>query len=118
MLIRTAEFAGLLDLPEAAQAPAGWLLVNLKGEDRAALLKLLGAVRRAEQRRESDRDTDTERRILVGPRLPRWMVDRYREAAQERGQSLYRWATEALEAHLYAQDEEDHYMDLMTQEDE
>ena len=87
-------------LPPDAVAPAQWLLASLEGQDLDAMGDLLDALERHRNRRRREQDQDVERRVLVGPRLPRWMVERYRADARARGQSLYQWATEALEAHL------------------
>lgn len=104
MHLKRAEMMAFLELPTTARAPASRIFLALGDEERADLLYLLQTLRRDRQRYESDSTTDPERRILVGPRLPRHMVDRYRAAAAEKGQSLYRWATEALEDHLATQD--------------
>lgn len=103
MRLKMAEKRAVLELPRAARDPAERVFMALEGGGRADLLYLLQTLRRDRQRYESDHTTDPERRILVGPRLPRRMVDRYRVAATKKGQSLYRWATEALEEHLAAQ---------------
>lgn len=100
MRLESTDIKSFLWLPGDARGPATRLILALSGQDRADLMDLLAAVRRADQRRESDQVTDQERRVLVGPRLPRWQVDRYRRAASASGQSLYRWATDALEQHL------------------
>ena len=63
-----------------------------------AVALLLESGRRRRQRRESDAKTDHERRLLVGPRLPREVAEKYREAAQARNISLYEWASQALAA--------------------
>lgn len=104
MRVSRTEMMSFLELPEPAREPAMRLILKLQGQNRETLMDLLAAVRRDRQRYESDSTTDPERRVLVGPRLPRRMVDRYRVAAKEKGQSLYRWATEALEEHLANQD--------------
>lgn len=90
----------MVHLPKEAEPPARWLLDSLEGADLDAYTDLLEALERHRNRRRRDQDQDVERRVLVGPRLPRWMVDRYRAAAKAKGQSLYQWASEALEAHL------------------
>lgn len=61
------------------------------------------AERRKQKKRISDRATDHSRRLLVGPRLPRELAEEYRKAAQEKNQSLYQWAADALRAHYLAQ---------------
>lgn len=68
-----------------------------------AISQTLTDGRRARQRRESDARTDPERRLLIGPRLPRETAERYRAAAQARHLSLYAWAAQALAAQ-YAKD--------------
>lgn len=105
MRLMKTEMLSFLELPKEAQGPAMRLVLALqKKEDKDALFDLLAAVRRDRQRYESDKGTDPERRILVGPRLPRRMVDRYRAAAARQGVSLYRWSTDALESHLMEQE--------------
>ena len=58
---------------------------------------LVLARRRTQQRRDSDRETDVQRRLLVGARLPRETAERYRACAKEHGLSLYAFAAAALE---------------------
>lgn len=76
----------------------------------AARLLLLGAQSKEEmdavktlltagRERKQQRASDGKRRLLVGPRLPRETAERYREAAAAKGQSLYQWAADALEAY-------------------
>lgn len=89
-------------IPKEGQAEFERLVQSLQGKNLDDFLRLMATVCRADQQYQSNRITDPERRILVGPRLPRWMVDRYREAARAEGVSLYKWATDALEAHLEA----------------
>ena len=55
------------------------------------------ARRRAAMRAASDRETDKDRRILVGARLNRPLAEKYRACAHERGLSLYRFVCNALE---------------------
>lgn len=59
--------------------------------------RLVLARRRAQQRRDSDAETDVKRRLLVGARLPRETAERYRECARSHGLSLYSFACSALE---------------------
>ena len=87
-------------IPTEGQAQFERLVESLQGQDLDDLLNLMAAVCRADQQYRSNKIRDPERRILVGPRLPRWMVDRYRRAAKDQGISLYKWATDALEEHL------------------
>lgn len=61
------------------------------------------AERRKQKKRVSDRATDHTRRLLVGPRLPRELAEEYRKAAQEKNQSLYQWAADALHEHYKKQ---------------
>lgn len=58
---------------------------------------LVLARRRTGQRRDSDRETDADRRILVGARLPRATGEQLRKCAQDHGMSLYRFVCQALE---------------------
>lgn len=90
-------------IPKEGQSQFERLVTTLQGQDLDDFLALMAAVCRAEQQYESNLVTDPERRVLVGPRLPRWMVERYRAAAKAQGVSLYRWATDALERHLEEQ---------------
>ena len=55
------------------------------------------ARRRAAQRADSDRETDRDRRILVGARVQRPLAEKYRAAAKASGRSLYRFVLDALE---------------------
>lgn len=92
------------EAPEDVRRAA--LLLYQWAGDRAqveAISQTLTDGRRARQRRESDQRTDHERRLLVGPRLPRETAERYRAAAQARHLSLYAWAAQALAAQ-YAKD--------------
>lgn len=73
------------------------LLDALEAGQRDLVKALVLARRRTQQRRDSDSETDVERRLLVGARLPRETVERYRKCAFEHGQSLYRFACSALE---------------------
>lgn len=91
-------------LPKEAQAPAEWLTYHLEGPEQEMLMDLLCALEKNTRQRRRDHEADLDRRVLVGPRLPRWQVNRYRQAARAQGVSLYRWATDALEAHLMATD--------------
>lgn len=87
------------EAPEDVRRAA--LLLYQWAGDRAqveAISRTLTDGRRARQRRESDQRTDHERRLLVGPRLPRETAERYRAAAQARHLSLYSWAAQALAA--------------------
>lgn len=65
-------------------------------DDRKLFIDLMCSLRRAEQRRRSDKVTDPERRILVGARIPRWLADQYREQARRSKRSLYAWCCEAF----------------------
>lgn len=67
----------------------------------AALYEVLAARRRTEQRRRSDRETDKQRRRLVGARLPRETAERCKWEAEAEGLSLNAWVTEAI-AHKLA----------------
>lgn len=64
------------------------------------VVDIIGARARAEARRKSDRKTDAKRRVLVGARVDRELAERCRAAAEAQGVSLYRWVTDALNAHL------------------
>ena len=58
---------------------------------------LVLARRRGGQRRDSDRETDMNRRILMGARLPRATGEQLRQCARDHGMSLYRFVCQALE---------------------
>lgn len=55
------------------------------------------AARRGERKRTLNAASDGRRRTLVGARLPVEVAEEYRRTAAARGQSLYRWVSEALE---------------------
>lgn len=81
----------------AAREKATRLLIKLERKsDRDMLIDLLCDLRRAEQKRRSDRVTDPERRILVGARLPRQIAEQYRARAREEKLSLYAWCCKAF----------------------
>lgn len=54
------------------------------------------AAGRAEQKRESNRWRERERRALVGVRLPLTTVDRMKACAEREGVTMYRWTKNAL----------------------
>lgn len=74
------------------------LVADARGDNDVPLN--LDALRKQLEKRRRDQETDLEKRVLVGPRLPRWMVNRYRRAARRQGMSLYQWSTLALEEYL------------------
>ena len=55
---------------------------------------------REQRKKESDKRTDAQRRILVGARVPRELAERCRAKAKAQGKSLYRFTVDALEQHL------------------
>jgi hypothetical protein len=61
------------------------------------ILELEKARRRFLMKSEADEAADCKRRTLVGARVPRGDAERYREDADRRGMSLYRYVTAALE---------------------
>ena len=73
-----------------------------KKTDRAAMTKkvayMANACARTNARRTSDRNTDHDRRTLVGARIKREQAERYKRIAQATGRSLYRFVADALEA--------------------
>lgn len=73
------------------------LLDALAAGQRELVTALVLARRRTEQRRDSDRETDVERRLLVGARLPKATGEQLRRCAQDHGMSLYRFVCSALE---------------------
>lgn len=73
------------------------LLDALAQGQRELVTALVLARRRTGQRRDSDRETDADRRILVGARLPRATGEQLRKCAQDHGMSLYRFICQALE---------------------
>ena len=97
MRLTRAEEAALRELPRDAQSAAIDLLTKLPGTQKHDLLTVLVAARRHDQRRESDRATDSARRLTIGARLPREVAERYRAAARAKGLSLYSWVWEACE---------------------
>ena len=92
---------------EKADLTAGFLLFS--AEEREILIDALTAGqrdlvealvlarRRTQQRRESDTQTDVERRLLVGARVSRKQAERLRKCAQDHELSLYRFVCNALE---------------------
>lgn len=95
------------DFVEKQDLTQGFLLFS--AEEREVLLDALAqghrelvtalvlARRRTQQRRDSDAETDAERRLLVGARVSRKRAERFRRCAQEHGMSLYRFVCSALE---------------------
>ena len=73
------------------------LLDALAQGQRELVTALVLARRRGGQRRASDRETDIDRRILVGARLPRTTGEQLRQCARDHGMSLYRFVCQALE---------------------
>ena len=67
------------------------------------VMDLCFARRRAAQRAASDRQTDKDRRLLVGARVPREKAERYRKKAKASGRSLYRFVLDALEREYLTQ---------------
>lgn len=62
----------------------------------ALVVNMLVARSRTIRRRDSDRATDAERRILIGARVPREFGTRCRVCADALGVSLYRFTADAL----------------------
>ena len=63
-----------------------------------AFIKRLAQARaRTAQKAASDARTDRARRTLVGARVPRELAEKVKEAAEERGVSVYRLVVELLE---------------------
>ena len=61
------------------------------------LERLAAARRRTSQRADSDAITDAKRRLTVGVRLPRELVEQYQACATAHGLSMYRFTCNALE---------------------
>lgn len=97
MRLTRAEEMALRELPRDAQSAAIELLTKLPNHQKHTLMNVLTAARRHDQRRESDRATDTARRLTIGARLPREVAERYRAAARAAGLSLYSWVWGACE---------------------
>ena len=97
MRLTRAEETALRELPRDAQSAAIDLLTKLPRSQKHDLLSVLVAARRHDQRRESDRATDSARRLTIGARLPREEAERYRTAARAKGMSLYSWVRQACE---------------------
>lgn len=101
-------YAGLLadidrlPAPEAKAANKALRRIKTKRPSRAGALDAVSLIIRAAARghakRPQDKANDHAARTLVGARLPREDVDRYRAAAAEEGVSLYRWTATALES--------------------
>lgn len=73
------------------------LLDALAAGQRELVAALVLARRRTQQRRDSDSETDVERRLTVGARVSRKRAERFRRCAQDHGLSLYRFVDNALE---------------------
>lgn len=86
-------------LPRATRQHLGEVWRQTPPTGREALVDLILNLDRQRRRSESDARTDRERRVLIGARLPRDVVGRYRLAADRCGQSLYAWVASALAAH-------------------
>lgn len=86
-------------LPKATRQHLGEVWKQTPPTGREALVDLILNLDRQRRRSESDARTDRERRVLIGARLPRDVVGRYRLAADRCGQSLYAWVADALAAH-------------------
>lgn len=87
----------LSQLPPEAREAAADLALQLDAAGRERLEEIAVAVRRRNQRRESDRITDKNRRTLVGAHVPRKKADFYKELADEKDMSLHKWVYYALE---------------------
>lgn len=83
-------------LPRATRQHLGEVWRQTPPTGREALVDLILNLDRQRRRSESDARTDRERRVLIGARLPRDVVGRYRLAADRCGQSLYAWVSDAL----------------------
>ena len=73
------------------------LIDALAAGQRELVTALVLARRRTQQRRDSDSETDVERRLTVGARVSRKRAERFRKCAQDHGLSLYRFVCNALE---------------------
>lgn len=91
------EIKALHDLRTQAERDAATrLLLTIKDPaTRDDLMDLLCLRRRARRKEASDAQTDLDRRILVGARLPRYLADVYRDQARARHRSMYAWCCEA-----------------------
>lgn len=105
MKFTRAEEKALRELPRSAQGPAIDLLTKLPGTQKHDLLSVLVAARRHDQRRNSDRATDSARRLTIGARLPREEAEKYRAAARAKGMSLYSWVRQACEEKYRREDQ-------------
>lgn len=91
-------------LPAADRKAAEKALRQIKTRkpSRAAALDIVAdmvqAATRTHAKRAQDTASDHARRCLIGARLPREEVDRYRAAAAKEGVSLYRWTASALQS--------------------
>ena len=87
----------LSQLPPEAREAAAALAPQLDAAGRERLEEIAVAVRRRNQRRESDRITDKNRRTLVGAHVPRGRAEVYKQLAKAKGISLHQWVLYALE---------------------
>ena len=91
------ELNALKDLRTQAERDAATRLF-LRIKDKATrddLMDLLCLSRRARRKEASDAQTDLDRRVLIGARLPRYLADVYRDQARARRRSMYAWCCEA-----------------------
>lgn len=105
MITKYARLLTRLDrLPAADRKAAEKALRRIKTRkpSRTAALDIVAdmvqAATRTHAKRAQDAASDHARRCLIGARLPREEVDRYRTAAAKEGVSLYRWTAYALQS--------------------
>lgn len=91
------EISALQDLRTQAERDAATRLLLLIKDPatRDNLMDLLCLRRRARRKEASDAQTDIDRRVLIGARLPRYLADVYRDQARARRRSMYAWCCEA-----------------------
>lgn len=95
-VLRSPERAALMRAIEAHQD------VEVKEWQRTLdlLYRVLRTRRRFDKKAETNAASDTQRRTLVGARVPRAFYERCRQEADAWGLSLYAWVVRALERAL------------------
>lgn len=100
-IVRFREGSEAMNADERKAVEVALTAALMLRQDSAKMVKLItdipAARGRAVARRESDRRTDANRRILVGARVPRELYERVRKCAGFLGVSLYRFVVVALE---------------------
>ena len=87
----------LFSSPERAALLKG---LHEGGITKECLEDLAKARRRTVKKTRSDKRTDAERRQLVGARVEKERYERYKDVAEAKGVSLYRFTVDALDKAL------------------